>query len=895
MKSQNRILAGLVLLLILATGLRAWQIDAQSIWFDEGFSWHAARQPSLLDTLNGDPTNPPAYYLLLHIWIRLVGDSEFALRTLSLLQGIVLISVLYRLSTRWFSPEAGLVAGGISTFLPLLWWASQEARMYNTLALAVLLVTWGFLAIVNAEASRAKWFAVVAGEVLALYTHNTGIVVLGGVNVAFALLWLANSLGSRRNWRLLGRWLLSQSFVVIVWIPELLARFRNVSPANAASRTPPALSIDLLWRSWQALWANSWEMVLASPQKLITVCGFLLVLLIPALWALRVRRGRQLWVLLGALYAVLVSALMVLGVNLHGRYLVMLAPLLVMLVAAGSEAIIKTLNLPRASLVFAPALAALAWVLLPGQPQAIFQHDQARDMVAYYANHLEQGDIIVSWSYAERYDLAYYARQHGLESALLTIPEGAEPETIVTLLNAALPPGTDSRVEINTWYTQGSDRRNALPCIVGNGAPAPEATHTVQGMTTTAYIVRAPVQLPAAQPTEANLGPVKITGIALPTEARPAHTGVCIPVQVTVQHPPNDPLVATVKVLGSEGNEIAAADAPLLTSAQVPVNRLRSGEHATAFPLLYLPQGVPAGSYQVQVRVYSPSNPSGLDLLHPETGAPTGKDYDAGLLQVSRGTWPPFQGDCDLAISDSVSLTNCAEVQEQRLTAGTPALFTLAWQVDTPSSPVTLTLAGDEWAHNATVEFPNAGPILYWHSFAVPAEASGEAVLTAQASGQPSVTIATFPIARTEHIMTPPAGIEPLNVRFPGLGTLVGYTALPDQLIAGESIAITLYWLAEQTTPQPYTVTVQLVNPQVGLLAQHDSQPALGIRPTTGWVAGEYIEDSHTVSYREEFAQFEGTADLIVAVYSAGDGARLLTTDGTDSAVILQDIAIVTP
>jgi hypothetical protein len=66
----------LCLLLIAAFGLRVWNLNAPSIWHDEGWSIRAIRDP-----IGGaDDKTPLAYYSLIHLLWNVAGESPFALR-----------------------------------------------------------------------------------------------------------------------------------------------------------------------------------------------------------------------------------------------------------------------------------------------------------------------------------------------------------------------------------------------------------------------------------------------------------------------------------------------------------------------------------------------------------------------------------------------------------------------------------------------------------------------------------------------------------------------------------------------------------------------------------------------------------------------------------------------
>jgi uncharacterized membrane protein len=77
-----------VALILLALALRLYQLEAQSMWSDEGLSLYRAQQ-SLADNLKGiimvdgtatQDTNPPLYFLLLQAWRGMMGETVFALR-----------------------------------------------------------------------------------------------------------------------------------------------------------------------------------------------------------------------------------------------------------------------------------------------------------------------------------------------------------------------------------------------------------------------------------------------------------------------------------------------------------------------------------------------------------------------------------------------------------------------------------------------------------------------------------------------------------------------------------------------------------------------------------------------------------------------------------------------
>jgi hypothetical protein len=102
---------------------------------------------------------------------------------------------------------------------------------------------------------------------------------------------------------------------------------------------------------------------------------------------------------------------------------------------------------------------------------------------------------------------------------------------------------------------------------------------------------------------------------------------------------------------------------------------------------------------------------------------------------------------------------------------------------------------------------------------------------------------------------------ETLNASLGAHVMLLGY----DQAPGGD---LTLYWQAGALLETSYKVFVHVLGPGDALLAQSDSVPAEGTRPTTGWLPGEVIADTHRLP-------LAGAARLAVGLYDEASGQRL--------------------
>lgn len=200
--------ATIALVLVVGAFLRFFNLDAQSLWNDEAFSWRMTRFPwSEVIRRTADDVHPPLYYLVLKAWVAVAGDSVFALRALSASLDCLNILLLFSLARALYPTRGG---GGkdpedSSAGVPLLATAlltlsifavihAREVRMYplgGSLALASSLALWKAL---NHDLPASPAWAVYVLSALGLaYTHNYGLftVAAQGVFATCLLSWRA--------------------------------------------------------------------------------------------------------------------------------------------------------------------------------------------------------------------------------------------------------------------------------------------------------------------------------------------------------------------------------------------------------------------------------------------------------------------------------------------------------------------------------------------------------------------------------------------------------------------------------------------------------------------------------------------------------------------------------
>jgi uncharacterized membrane protein len=228
---------GVLLIYILGGfALRLYRLGADSLWYDETVSALLASKslPDLIAHTARD-IHPPGYYLLLHLWTRLSGDTEFALAFFSVVFGLLLIPLTYALARRLLGRTVAVWAALLVAVSPFNLWYSQEVRMYTLGAALGLVALWCAVEIAdqfnkptNQQISRPRGWRWLVGYVLAATTGLYALYYFGFLLVTLNVLVIIYLL-LNRQFRRLGIWLLAQVAVLILYLAWLPIAWRQAT------------------------------------------------------------------------------------------------------------------------------------------------------------------------------------------------------------------------------------------------------------------------------------------------------------------------------------------------------------------------------------------------------------------------------------------------------------------------------------------------------------------------------------------------------------------------------------------------------------------------------------------------------------------------------------------
>jgi mannosyltransferase len=215
------------LLTLVSLYLRTGELHG-GFWIDEGISvgiahHHWSSIPGLLD----QDGSPPAYYMLLGLWIRLFGDSEAATHTLSLVFGLACVPAAYVAGRVVFDGATGLWGAALTAFNPFLTYYAQETRMYELEALLSFVIAASYVQGVL-RGRRAWGIAFSVSTALLAYTHNWGLFL------GLALL-VATAVCARDALRRLVLYGAGAFVLYAPWLPTLFSQVRHTGAPWSSS------------------------------------------------------------------------------------------------------------------------------------------------------------------------------------------------------------------------------------------------------------------------------------------------------------------------------------------------------------------------------------------------------------------------------------------------------------------------------------------------------------------------------------------------------------------------------------------------------------------------------------------------------------------------------------
>jgi hypothetical protein len=370
----------------------------------------------------------------------------------------------------------------------------------------------------------------------------------------------------------------------------------------------------------------------------------------------------------------------------------------------------------------------------------------------------------------------------------------------------------------------------------------------------------------------------------------------------------------SVGLYDNQGQRWAAADG-IPVGALLPAGDWPAGLILPDTWNLAIPKGIPPGEYGLQVSLYDP-------VTNRPLAVPNGAEGTRARLGRIEITRPPADATNQLAMfadtlrepvfDGKIALTD-VDMTRGPLKPGEAVHEIFMWRaLNAPDEDLVAFTAlvddrGRQWAIQESAPVDGRYPTSRWaagefvrdtrdlllppdlpdgqyHIEAGMYRARNRERVSVRSGWWPlsseTVDLSVLVVKGREHILKAPSVVNnPVRVRFGDGALLVGYdiNREPPSVNATWALTVTLYWRAVMAMKTGYTVFIHVVGANQQIVAQRDSEPGGGAYPTTGWLEGEYLEDSYRLDVRSDLRAAEYA--VYVGMYERASGVRLTIFD----------------
>jgi mannosyltransferase len=430
--------------------LRIFQLGWKGMWLDETFSVWLANQGvgDMLQWIVKIDQHPPLYYLLLHYWVAIYGDTPYAARLLSVLFGTATIPLMYLIGRRLSGPVMGLIAAVLLAFSPFNIFYAQETRMYTLLAFNAAVAIYALACLLTdpraaspigsqlrgfPQAWRTQrwsslrtiatdlcWVALIVFSAATLLTHNTAVFFLLAANLFVLGLLLFQRLkqgGSPPALQAptLANWVKAQIGIVLLWGLWIVVFVQQSARVYQQFWIPPPTSASIM--QTLRLLLNATPQGRASQVVMLWVLAFVL-----CLGVVYYRKKLSILLFLVTLFAVPFVGELIVSIRrpiFYDRTLIWITIPMLLLLAAG----IMQLRF-RLLMILVLGAVTTNYVFTTGDYYRFFQKEDWGTAAGYVAYSAKKDDLVLFNSNFVEIPFDYYFRSYEDQYSLQIVKQG---------------------------------------------------------------------------------------------------------------------------------------------------------------------------------------------------------------------------------------------------------------------------------------------------------------------------------------------------------------------------------------------------------------------------------------------------------------------------------------
>jgi len=453
--------SGIALLFIigLATVLRLYHLDFNPLWIDEAatLQFSTGSFAEIWQYTAAGEFNPPGFHWIVNLVITALGVSEFSLRLVPMLAGILTVPVAYCAATVMANDRrVGLIVAFLITCSPFHLYYSQEARAYTAMLLLYTIGLTCYLLWVKTTrpaampATRYLLYLAMGAFGVAVWMHFYAVIAILPIlihmlfqHIVFGYLEYGDSRGVDR-----GFFLASGIFAICV-VP-----FLTIGPALFGRRT----GMGVVWGA---------DPLMMVTDIFVEMAGFhiLFALLFILLAVVGMRHycdpSFAAFVPLTIIVPLIISAILAPHMDLSVRYLIFLIPVFYTLVGTGIVDVVDQLTWSPLPLL---CIVGLFIILINAPTLATYYTDYTkidyRGAATYLTDATNDGDIVLLIPQSRESAFTFYYTNTTDNTRYLPLQFGTEAERLneivrmpgtIWLVRADVRECLDPDAPINRW------------------------------------------------------------------------------------------------------------------------------------------------------------------------------------------------------------------------------------------------------------------------------------------------------------------------------------------------------------------------------------------------------------------------------------------------------------
>jgi mannosyltransferase len=314
----------LLFLTIVGFILRFYNLGFNSLWLDEAttYNWSKPGFFEIWEISRSADFHPPLFHWIEHIML-IFGQSEFVLRAVPALLGVLTIPVFYLIGKEFNDKNVGIISAALLTFSYFGIYYSQEAYSYSLVLFLFSLVILLYLSALRTD-NITFWVLFGIASAISFWTHYYVFVGLGIIYLHAIITKWTNLKNDPRN----AKNILAAIFTTVILILPLLfivgeRFFRLTGSPPTYGVLGPILVQETLIRFSGGYSSLSW--IIASVYLVLMTVGFVFLF--------KMNKNKCLFSAMFLILPIVISVLISSKMTMNPRYLIYLLPVFFVLIS----------------------------------------------------------------------------------------------------------------------------------------------------------------------------------------------------------------------------------------------------------------------------------------------------------------------------------------------------------------------------------------------------------------------------------------------------------------------------------------------------------------------------------------------------------------------------------